>query len=80
MAEGDQLGVGDIGNDNHWALLAKKHWPKPATSKKTKLEVIKKEIWAVLEQEAFQFRSLLILETLQLLEKYTSLPCLSIIY
>ena len=69
MAEGDQPGVGDLEND-HWAQLAKKHWPKATKSKKTKPEVIKKEIWDVLEQEAFHFRTLLILENLQLLEKY----------
>ena len=80
MAEGDQLGVGDLGDDNHWAQLAKKHWPKAAKTKKTKPELIKKEIWDVLEQEAFHFRSLLMLENLQLLEKYTSLPYLGNTY
>ncbi len=74
MAETDQPGVGDLGDDNHWAQLAKKHWPKAAKSKKTKPDVIKKEIWDALEQEAFHFRSLLMLENLQLLEKYMSLP------
>lgn len=73
MAEGDQLGVGDPGDDNYWAQLAKKHWPKAVKSKKAKPDLIKKEIWDVLEQEAFHFRSLLMLENLQLLEKYTSL-------
>ena len=70
MAEGDQLGVGDLENNNHWAQLAKKHWPKAVKSKKAKAEVIKKDIWDVLDQEAFNFRSLLVLENLQLLEKY----------
>ena len=70
MAEGDQPGVVDHENDDHWAQLAKKHWPKATKSKKTKPEVIKKEIWDVLEQEGFHFRTLLILENLQLLEKY----------
>lgn len=73
MAEGDQLGVGDPGDDNYWAQLAKKHWPKAVKAKKAKPELIKKEIWDVLEQEAFHFPSLLMLENLQLLEKYTSL-------
>lgn len=67
---GDQPSVGDLESDNHWAQLAKKHWPKAAKSKKLKPEVIKKEIWDVLEQEAFHFRSLLMLENLQLLENY----------
>lgn len=73
MAEGDQLSVGDLGDDNHWAQLAKKHWPKATKSKKIKPEIIKRDIWDVLEQEAFHFRSLLMLENLQLLEKYMSL-------
>lgn len=74
LRDGDQPGVGDFESDNHWAQLAKKHWPKTAKSRKTNPEVIKKEIWDVLEKEAFHFRSLLILENLQLLEKYKSLP------
>lgn len=74
LRDGDQPGVGTLESDNHWAQLAKKHWLNGAKSKKTKPEVIKKEIWDVLELEAFHFRSLLVLENLQLLEKYTSLP------
>lgn len=70
LRDGDQPGVGDLGSDNHWAQLAEKHWPKAVKSRKTKSEVIKKEIWDVLEQEAFHFRSLLMLENLQLLENY----------
>lgn len=70
LADGDQPGVGGLESDNDWAQLAKKHWPKATKSKKIKPEVIKKEIWDVLEQEAFHFRSLLMLENLQLLEDY----------
>ena len=66
----NQHGVGDI-EGNYWAQLAKKYWLTAGKSKKTKSEVIKKEIWDALEQEAFHFRSLLMLENLQLLEKYT---------
>ena len=80
LRDGDELGVGDLESDNHWAQLAKKHWPKPAKSKKIKPEVIKKEIWDVLEQESFYFRSLLVLENLQLLEKYTKPPTSSNAY
>lgn len=68
----DKSGFGDLESDNHWAQLAKKHWPKATKSKKAKPEIIKKEIWDVLEQEAFHFRSLLMLESLQVLEKYMS--------
>lgn len=80
LADGDQPGVGGLESDNDWAQLAKKHWPKATKSKKIKPEVIKKEIWDVLEQEAFHFRSLLMLENLQLLEEYTDLPTSSNIY
>lgn len=80
LTDGHQPGVGDFESDNHWVQLAKKHWPRATKSKKIKSEVIKKEIWDVLEQEAFHFRSLLMLENLQLLEKYTDPPSLSNIY
>ena len=75
MAEAHELGLGDIQNveesvvGNHWVDLARKHWPKPVTSKKVKPEVISKDIWQPLAQEDFNFRSLLLLENLQLLEK-----------
>ena len=77
VRDGDQPGVGDLESEDHWAQLAKKHWPQAVKSRKTKSEVIKKEIWDVLEEEAFHFRSLLMLESLQLLEKYTSRPITS---
>lgn len=80
LRDGDQPGVGDLESDDHWAQLAKKHWPKAVESRKTKPEVIRKEIWDVLEQEAFHFRSLLMLESLQLLEKYTNRPSISNTY
>lgn len=80
MAEGDQPDAGDLGPDNHWVQLAKKHWPKAGKSKKVKPELIKKDIWDVLEQEAFHFPSLLKLENLQLLEKYASFPSMSNTY
>ena len=76
MAEIQQPGTQDLavveelGEDSHWTQLAKKYWSKPAKSKKVKPEVIKNEIWDVLEKEEFLSRSLLLLENLQLLEKY----------
>ena len=72
MAEGDHPCVGDLGNSNYWADLAGEHWAKTSKvskAKKIKPEVIKKKIWDVLEQENYHFRSLLMLESLQLLEK-----------
>ena len=80
MAENDHLGVGDPGNSHYWAELAGEHWAKTSKSskaKKIKPEVIKKNIWDVLEQDNFHFRSLLMLENLQLLEKYTAFPILA---
>ena len=77
MAEDDHLGVGDLGNSNYWAELAGEHWiktSKASKGKKIKPEVLKNKIWDVLEQESFHFRSLLMLENLQLLEKYTTFP------
>ena len=59
----------DVVGDSHWAALGKKHWSKPVNSRKIKNEVIKTELWDVLEQENFEYRSLVILESLQLLEK-----------
>lgn len=60
----------ELEDDNRWIQLAQKHWLKPSKSRKVKSEVIKNEIWDVLEAEDFFFRSLLQLERSQLLEKY----------
>ncbi|KAL8774528.1 MAG: hypothetical protein Q9209_000901 [Squamulea sp. 1 TL-2023] len=60
----------DLEGENHWTQLARKHFNKPVETTKVKPDVIKKEIWDVLENEGFQFRSLLMLESLQLLENY----------
>jgi intron-binding protein aquarius len=64
--------VADLQGDGHFALLAKQHWlktSKKATKVKVKPEVVKKEIWDVLEREDFSYKSLLILENLQVLER-----------
>lgn len=69
--------IADLHGDNHFALLAKQHWLKSTkkTAKvKVKPDIVKKEIWDVLEQEDFSYRSLLILENLQILERYASFP------
>ena len=63
----------ELEDDNRWTQLAQKHWVKPLKSGKVKSEVIKNEIWDVLEEEDFLFRSLLLLENSQLLEKYGTL-------
>ena len=63
----------DFREDSQWVQLAKSHWleTKP---RKVKPEVIKQQFWDVLEAEGFSNRSLLILENLNILEKYHT-PC-----
>ncbi len=57
---------------NRWTLLAQNHWLKSTKLKRVSPDVIKKDIWDILVAEGFDFRSLLALDNLQLLEKYTS--------
>lgn len=63
--------VADLKGDSPFAQLANKHWLKSKKSTKVtvKPEVLKKEIWDVLEKEKFAYRSLLVLENLQILER-----------
>ena len=64
--------VADLQGENPFAQLAKKHWlksSKKTTKVKVKPDVLKSEIWDVLEKENFAFKSLLVLENLQILEK-----------
>jgi len=70
--KGPLSGANELGEEYRWTQLAEKHWLKPVKSKKVKPEVVKKEIWDILEQQDFQFQSLLVLENLQLLEKYVA--------
>lgn len=77
MAVESRVGNGDAEEEGHWAQLAQKHWSKPTNkTKKVKADVVKKEIWDVLEGEAFGYRSLLQLESVQLLEKYRTVKLL----
>lgn len=65
--------VADLQGESPFAQLAKKHWLKPgkkAAKVKIKPQVLKKEIWDVLEQEGFSYKTLLVLENLQILERY----------
>jgi intron-binding protein aquarius len=67
--------IADLQGDNHFVLLAKQHWlksTKKAAKVKVKPDVVKKEIWDVLEREDFSYRSLLILENLQILGRSAS--------
>lgn len=73
-SQGDRRStVADLDGENLFAQLALKHWlktPKKSTKVKVKPDVLKSEVWDVLEQENFAFKSLLVLENLQILEKY----------
>lgn len=62
----------DLEGENKWTQLAQKHWRNLVKSRKVKNEVIKNDIWDSLENEGFPFRTLLILENLQLLEKFVN--------
>ncbi|KAL3436340.1 P-loop containing nucleoside triphosphate hydrolase protein [Aspergillus tetrazonus] len=62
--------VEDFRDDSPWVRLAKTHWLDAANVRKVKHDLIKKDIWDPLEAESFSFRSLLILENLNILEKF----------
>lgn len=64
--------VADVDGEDVFAQLAKKYWlktTKRTTKVKVKQDVLKNEIWDVLENEGFPFRSLLVLENLHILER-----------
>ncbi|KIX06734.1 uncharacterized protein Z518_04710 [Rhinocladiella mackenziei CBS 650.93] len=52
-----------------WEELARKYWLKNAPTR-VKPELIKTAIWDPLEQDQFAFRSLAVLENLQILERF----------
>lgn len=61
--------------EHQFVQIARKHWLKPGkkTAKvKVKNDVVKQGIWDVLEQDGFSYKLLLLLESLQTLEKYDS--------
>ena len=66
--------VSDFQEDNRWVGLAKTKWLKQTKVCKVKQDVIKKDIWDPLEAESFSLRSLLLLENLNVLEKYIHAP------
>ncbi|KAJ5403889.1 hypothetical protein N7509_003760 [Penicillium cosmopolitanum] len=61
--------VVDFREDSPWLKLAKTHW-LDVKVRKVKPDVIKKQLWDPLEAEGFTNRSLLILENLNVLEKF----------
>ncbi|KAF2457974.1 hypothetical protein BDY21DRAFT_379029 [Lineolata rhizophorae] len=62
--------VAELHGDNHFAETARKYWLNKSKVPKVRQNVLKDELWTVLEREDFAIGSLLILENLQLLEKY----------
>ena len=70
---GDAPSFEDRDDQDYWYDLAKKHWSNQVRPGKVKAEVIKKDIWDRLENDGFDFRSLVALENLQLLEQYVFL-------
>ncbi|KAF2852177.1 DEAD helicases superfamily protein-like protein [Plenodomus tracheiphilus IPT5] len=62
--------VADLHGENYFAQVARKHWLTAKKTPKVRPEVVKKELWDELENGDFAYSSLLILENLQLLERY----------
>lgn len=62
--------VADLHGENHFAQVARKNWLAAKKTTKVRPEVVKKELWDQLESVDFAYSSLLILENLQLLERY----------
>jgi intron-binding protein aquarius len=71
-AEQPLQNVPEVEVEGGFAQLAKQHWLKPSkktTKVKVKPDVLKSEIWDVLERDDFKFSELLSLENLQILER-----------
>lgn len=59
---------------DRWTQLAETHWLKSSKRSKVTSQVVKSEIWDVLQNEGFEYKLLLALENLQILERYVSSP------
>ncbi|KAF2097522.1 hypothetical protein NA57DRAFT_41462 [Rhizodiscina lignyota] len=62
--------VSDLHGENQYAQFARKHWLKAKKAPTVKSNILKSELWDSLEKDGFSYGSLLILENLQVLEKY----------
>lgn len=62
--------VADLHGENHFAQVARKNWLAAKKTPKARPEMIKQELWDELEKVDFAYSSLLVLENLQLLERY----------
>jgi intron-binding protein aquarius len=69
-SDASQIAV-NLDEESIFTQLAKKHWLKSSKSTKVKVkpDVLKSEVWDVLEKEDFAFRLLLELENLQILDR-----------
>ena len=67
----------EVEEEEHaFVQLARKNWLKPGKKSakvKVKNDVLKQGIWDLLEREGFSYKSLLLLESLQTLERYVRL-------
>lgn len=61
--------VADLQGDNHLAQLARKTWLEKEKAPKVNAKVVKEEIWEGLAGGGFAYGELLMLETLQAVEK-----------
>ncbi|OAA44860.1 DEAD helicases superfamily protein (Aquarius) [Metarhizium rileyi] len=72
--EDDRPTPAEVEEEEHqFVQLARKNWLKPgkkAAKSKVKNDVLKQGIWDVLDHDGFQYKSLLLLESLQTLESY----------
>lgn len=62
--------IADLHGGNHFAQIARENWLSSSKTPKVRPEVVKKELWDELEHIDFAYSSLLVLENLQLLERY----------
>lgn len=75
-ADKGKSSAAEFHDESPFAQLAREHWLRPSKKAvKVKPDLIKTEIWDVLQQDNFAFKSLLSLENLQILEKFVS--CIS---
>lgn len=65
-------GVGENEGFDRWMLIAQTHWLKSTYVRKVNPDLIKNDIWDYLVLDGFDFRSLLALENLQILERYVN--------
>jgi hypothetical protein len=77
LRENEPLQDADPSAGDRWTHLAETYWLKSSKSNKIIPDVLKTEIWDVLQNDGFEYKSLLALENLQLLEKYRSSSNLS---